>query len=104
MARGATRSPVRSARGARVAGIKNPSEIKELPLNQSLRVSWQQWRGPGVARFDPKVIRVVDGKAATSITFDKPGAYVLRAYAEDASIHTPHDVRVTVVASTGEQK
>jgi hypothetical protein len=90
----------RADRGARVAGIKNPSEIKELPLNQSLRVSWLQWRGPGVARFDPKVIRVVDGKAATSVTFDKPGAYVLRAYAEDASIHTPHDVRVTVVAGT----
>ena len=88
----------RTDRGARVAGIKNPSEIKELPLNQSLRVSWLQWRGPGVARFDPKVIRVVDGKAATSVTFDKPGAYVLRAYAEDASIHTPHDVHVTVVA------
>src|SRR5262245_45241325 len=27
----------RTDRGARVAGIKNPSEIKELPLNQSLR-------------------------------------------------------------------
>jgi hypothetical protein len=88
----------RADRGARVAGIKNPSEIKELPLNQSLRVSWLQWRGPGVARFDPKVIRVADGRAATSVTFDKPGAYVLRAYAEDASIHTPYDVRVTVLA------
>ena len=55
-----------------------------------------QWRGPGVATFDPKVVRVVDGKATTKITFDKPGTYVLRAYAEDASIHTPHDVSVTV--------
>ena len=94
----------RADRGARVAGIKNPSETRERPLNQSLRVSWLQWRGPGVARFDPKVVRVVDGKAATSITFDKPGAYVLRAFAEDASIHTPHDVRVTVVAKAAEQK
>jgi hypothetical protein len=25
---------------------------------------------------------------------------VLRAYAEDASIHTPHDVQVTVVPGT----
>ena len=71
----------------------------ERPLNDSLRVSWVQWRGPGVAAFAPKVIRVVDGKATTKVTFDKPGSYVLRAYAEDASIHTPQDVSVTVSAA-----
>jgi len=54
------------------------------------------WRGPGVAKFEPKVVRVVDGKATAKITFDHPSHYVLRAYAEDASIHTPHDVSVTV--------
>jgi hypothetical protein len=83
-------------RGARVAGLKGRPE--ERPLNESLRVSWVQWRGPGVATFDPKVVRVVEGKATTKIVFDKPGTYTLRAYAEDASIHTPHDVKVTVVA------
>jgi hypothetical protein len=89
----------RTDRGARVAGIKTPgTKPEERPLNQSLRVSWLQWRGPGVATFDPKVIRVADGKAVTTVVFDKPGAYVLRAYAEDASMHTPHDVQVTVVA------
>jgi hypothetical protein len=89
----------RTDRGARVAGIKRPATAgEELPLNQSLRVSWLQWRGPGIARFDPRVVRVADGKATTSVVFDKPGAYVLRAFAEDASIHTPHDVRVTVVS------
>ena len=51
-------------------------------------------------RSIPKVARVVDGKATTTVTFDKPGSYVLRAYAEDASIHTPHDVSVTVVAGS----
>ena len=85
----------RADRGARVAGIKSGPPA-EPPMNQSLRVSWGQWRGPGVASFDPRVVRVVDGKATTNVTFDKPGIYVLRAYAEDASIHTPHDVRVTV--------
>ena len=90
----------RTDRGARVAGIKNPATTaEELPLNQSLRVSWLQWRGPGVATFDPRVIRVADGKAVTKVVFDKPGTYVLRAYAEDASIHTPQDVQVTVLAS-----
>jgi hypothetical protein len=69
-------------------------------LNQSLRVSWLQWRGPGIVKFDPRGVRVADGKATTSVTFDKPGRYVLRAYAKDASIHTPHDVQVTVVAAT----
>ena len=90
----------RADRGARVAGIKGPAaKPEELPINQSLRVSWLQWRGPGIARFDPRVARVADGKASTSVTFDKPGRYVLRAFAEDASIHTPHDVQVTVVAA-----
>ena len=68
-------------------------------MNQSLRVSWLQWRGPGIAKFEPRVVRVADGKAPTTIVFDKPGRYVLRAFAEDASIHTPHDVQVTVVTA-----
>jgi hypothetical protein len=90
----------RTDRGARVAGIKDPAaSAEERPLNQSLRVSWIQWRGPGIATFDPKVVRVAEGKATTNIVFDKPGRYVLRAYAEDASIHTPHDMEVTVVPS-----
>ena len=90
----------RTDRGARVAGIKKPGDNpEERPLNQSLRVSWIQWRGPGIATFDPRVVRVADGKATTTVVFDKPGTYVLRAYAEDASIHTPHDVQVIVVAA-----
>jgi hypothetical protein len=89
-------------RGASVAGIK--PRPAERPLNDSLRVSWVQWRGPGIATFDPRVVRVVDGKATTKITFDKPGSYVLRAFAEDASIHTPHDVSVTVVAASSAQQ
>jgi hypothetical protein len=95
----------RTDRGARVAGIKGPAtKGEELPLNQSLRVSWLQWRGPGRATFDPRVVRVAEGKATTSVVFDKPGTYVLRAYAEDASIHTPHDVQVTVVAAQSAPK
>jgi hypothetical protein len=83
----------RADRGARVAGIKKATEI---PLRESLRVSWFLWRGPGEVKFDPGVVRVADGKATTTATFEKPGAYVLRAYAEDASVHTAHDVRVTI--------
>jgi hypothetical protein len=88
----------RTDRGARVAGLKG--RPAERPLNESLRVSWVQWRGPGTAAFAPKVARVVDGKATTTVVFDTPGAYVLRGYAEDASIHTPHDVSVSVLAGS----
>lgn len=96
----------RADRGARVAGIRPGSgpgrggatDSDQPPLNQSLRVSWVQWRGLGKATFDPAVVRVADGKATTTVSFDKPGNYVLRGYAEDASIHTIHDVKVTVRA------
>jgi hypothetical protein len=47
---------------------------------------------------------VADGRATTSVTFDKPGVYILRGYAEDASMHTPFDVRVTVVAATSQNE
>lgn len=93
----------RADRGARVAGIRGTTPSAELPLRESLRVSWVQWRGPGIAKFEPTVVRVVDGKATTTVTFDKPGAYVLRAFAEDASVHTPHDVKITVVAKGSTQ-
>jgi hypothetical protein len=92
----------RADRGARVAGI-GPRPAEEPPLNQSLRVSWVQWRGPGTVTFNPAVVRVADGKATTTVVFDKPGNYVLRGYAEDASIHTPHDVKVTVLAGGSER-
>jgi hypothetical protein len=86
----------RADRGARVAGIKQAGG--EVPIREALRVSWFLWRGPSPVKFDPAVVRVAEGKATTTATFDQPGTYVLRAYAEDASIHTPHDVRVTVTS------
>jgi hypothetical protein len=101
----------RADRGARVAGIRPGSgpgragatDSGQPPLNQSLRVSWVQWRGPGKATFEPAVVRVADGKATTTVAFDKPGDYVLRAYAEDASIHTIHDIKITVRATGSTQ-
>ncbi len=94
----------RTDRGARVAGIKIAgANAAELPLNQSLRVSWHQWRGPGLVTFDPKVARVAGGKATSMAVFDKPGVYVLRGYAEDASMHSPHDITVTVAAGPSAQ-
>jgi hypothetical protein len=78
-------------------------------LRDSLKVSWFQWRGPGIARFDPEQARVLDadgkqsntgGKATTKVTFDRPGTYVLRAFAEDMSVFTmPPDITVTVTGA-----
>lgn len=96
----------RADRGARVAGIKPGSargagaDQDQPPLRESLRVTWIQWKGPGTATFEPAVVRVAEGKAATRVTFDKPGTYVLRAYAEDARIHSWQDIKVTVTTSS----
>ena len=82
----------RADRGARVAGLKGGAGRASAE-----RVAAGQLGAVARARggtFEPKVVRVVDGKATTVVTFDKPGSYVLRGYAEDASIHTPHDVSV----------
>jgi hypothetical protein len=91
----------RMDRGARVAGIRRAGAAGAAgddlpPLNQSLRVSWVQWRGPGHATFDPAIVRVADGQATTTVSFDQPGVYVLRAYAEDARVFTTREVTVTV--------
>jgi hypothetical protein len=74
-------------------------------LKELLRVTWLQWRGPGRVKFDPEVVPVTDaagkntrtvGTATTKVTFDKPGTYVLRAYAEDMSLFSTHTFTVTV--------
>jgi hypothetical protein len=45
-----------------VAGIRSPADKPaEPPINQSLRVSWLQWRGPAIVKFEPRVVRVADG-------------------------------------------
>jgi len=91
----------------------NPKPTREFdrgvdaktPLRQLLRVSWFQWRGPGRAKFDPESVPITNaagvnsregGSATTTATFDKPGKYVLMAYAEDMSLFTPYSFTVTV--------
>jgi hypothetical protein len=96
---------------------------RENPLTQAvvkldprvrLGVTWVLYRGtPGTVTFDPMKVPVVDagppgsspaagplgGKATTKVTFNQPGTYVLRAYADDGILITPLDVTVTVPAS-----
>ena len=88
-------------------GVEGTTNLKQL-----LRVSWFQWRGPGRVKFDPESVPVTNaagvnsregGSATTKATFDKPGKYVLMAYAEDMSLFTPYSLTVTVTGGTSER-
>jgi hypothetical protein len=74
----------------------------------TFRVKWVEYKAPAGAKvkFVPGISPVVgadgkptptDGKATTKATFDKPGSYVVRAYAMDPdSFFVYQDVKVTV--------
>lgn len=82
-----------------------PDPFAEAARGQ-LRVKWVQYRGAGKARITPDESAVlgadgrptlVEGSAKTRVTFDRPGAYTLRAYALDGDAYfTTQDVTVTV--------
>ena len=85
-------------------GVESPTNLRQL-----LRVSWFQWRGPGRVKFDPESVPITNaagvnsrdgGSATTKATFDKPGKYVLMAYAEDMSLFTSYSLTVTVTGET----
>jgi hypothetical protein len=42
---------------------------------------------------------VKDGKATTQVVFNEPGAYVIRAYADDGILTTPADVTINVTGT-----
>jgi hypothetical protein len=48
-------------------------------------VEWSKYRGAGEVTFAPSSQPVVDGRATTTATFSVPGAYVIRAVANDGS-------------------
>ena len=52
------------------------------------RVTWQIFRGPGLARIDSTLIPVTNGKADTTAVFTTPGTYVLLATAGDGKLNT----------------
>jgi hypothetical protein len=82
--------------------------VVKLDPGVRLGVTWVVYRGgPGTVTFNPMRVAVVSsdsssstgriaGKATTSVTFSKPGTYVLRAYADDSVLLTPLDITVTV--------
>jgi hypothetical protein len=63
---------------------------------QGPTVSWMLWRGPANVNFSSRAPAVKDGQAQITVTFNKPGEYVLRARASDRVLTTVGDVKVTV--------
>ena len=88
-------------RGGNVAGVTKkgpatPGAADCPPDTSCLKVTWVQWRGPGTAKFTAATSTVKQGQASTSVTFDKPGVYVVRGYTEDGSTFTEKDLKITV--------
>lgn len=107
------------------SGAATELDIWRVPPNQGsvnknngLHLSWFHFRGPGPVHFEPAQIKVwedlrvgtnspwapvwfappmpADGRIKTTVTFDVPGTYVLRARADDGPATTDEDVTVTV--------
>jgi len=105
-----------AAAGTSGGSAPAPFDPETNATNRQLRVKWMQWRGPGTVRFTPQIaavlggdgkpvtyavgeapVKALEGKATTKVTFDKPGAYTLRAYAMDPdAFMTIQDFKVTV--------
>ena len=101
---------------AQAVGQETPPTLKpapdqaEVPVNvptirsgrggaqdpKGLVVNWILWRGPAAVTFEQTKIAVKDGKASTTAIFTQPGTYLLRARADDGSLHDEKDVTVTV--------
>jgi hypothetical protein len=110
--------PVQSAKPADGSGIEGPriespmtQAVVKLDRGVRLGVTWVLYRGgPGTVTFNPMRVPVVSvpspgvpaaagpisGKATTTATFNQPGTYQLRAYADDGVLTNPVDVVVTV--------
>jgi hypothetical protein len=106
-------------------GAKPPRNPAYLPPRQStvgsetgLRVSWFVYRGDGPVAFDPAQVKVwedtragsnspwaalwrtppapPDNKWVTTVTFAKPGYYVLKVRASDGAAETDNEIAITV--------
>ena len=97
------------AAAARRARLSRPSPNNQAIVDArvagetGLAVTWTVYRGPGIVRFDPQAISISGGRggeAVTTASFGEPGAYVLRAYADDSITTTAIDVSVTVAPGT----
>ena len=82
-------------------GPKTPANLpwlNETPAKRpdGLSVHWFVLRGPADISTDAKYAAVTNGKASSSVRFNAPGQYTLRAAVEDGLLTTYKDVTVTV--------
>jgi hypothetical protein len=66
------------------------------PNRQDLAVTWVNYRGSGRITFQPMSALVKGDKVTTKASFSQPGAYTIRAYADDGVLTGSADVTVTV--------
>src|SRR5439155_7578805 len=88
--------PSQSGSNARVEGPLTQAVVR-LDRGVRLGVIWVVYRGDaGAVRFEPRKIPVASGEATPTVRGDAPGAYVLRAEADDGILVTGADVSVAV--------
>ncbi|MYI74421.1 MAG: hypothetical protein F4057_03630 [Acidobacteria bacterium] len=55
--------------------------VRPPRVPRGLKVLWSKYRGPGGVAFDEAEVTIMDGHGQTTVAFDRPGEYVLRANA-----------------------
>lgn len=86
-----------------------PSYTRPTPTRNHMSVLWAVYRGPADAEFAPYGYQEwkegmdgdgwTSGTFETTVTFEEPGAYTLRAFASDAMLISHADVEITVTAA-----
>jgi hypothetical protein len=101
----------------RTPGLVPPSRVTVGKRN-GLHLSWFVYRGDGEVKFDQQQIKVwedtraganspwsplwqppavpPDGKHTVTMTFDRPGTYVIRSRADDGALFGDSEITVTV--------
>lgn len=93
---GANQAPVVEAGSDQTIGLTSETTLEGsfsddgLPWGAAVGCQWAQVSGPGAAAFsDPN-------SAASPVTFDQPGEYVLRLTASDGDLSAADDITITV--------
>jgi hypothetical protein len=85
-----------SGSNPRVEGPLKQAVVR-LDPDMRLGVIWVVYRGDAsVVTFTPRKVKVVNGKADTTVRVSAPGTYVLRGYADDGIFWDAVNVTVTV--------
>src|SRR5262245_7247844 len=92
-------------RPRRTSSSGTPRLPKPNPVTQAvvkprpdvgLSVTWVHYRGAGKVTFAPASPEITAGTATTTVTFNRPGTFVVRAYADDSVLTAAVDVTVVV--------